>query len=195
MNKEAKIFDLHNMNFSTANLTEEYIVDTNVLYKLYYSNYPSDDLAGRVYSKFIEHLLNNDVVLRTTSYNIAELLHLIEKAEYECYLDDIGKNKDELSLKEYREIPEQREKIQNELDLVLLQICSMFEIDDITTELTILKDFVENYDYIHCDNYDYSIIQNYKNRNMTNFISHDADYSYIANINLYTMNMYATKAN
>lgn len=188
MDKEATIFDLAQLDFSEIPLDNEYIVDTNILYRIYYSKYPINDYSGKMYSKLIEYLSEKDVLLRTTTYNIAELMHLIEKKEYDLYLESINATKDTFSLKSYRQLTQEREKIQDELELVLLQISTMFEIDEVTTKYCILEEFANNYPFLYCDNYDYSIIKNYTAQNKFNFISHDVDFAYISGINLYTVN-------
>lgn len=188
MKGKANITDLYSFSFSKLDLSKEYMVDTNVLFKVYYSKSSAEDIYNKTYSKLIEFLLNHDVTLRTTTYNIAELLYLIEKVEYDCYLKISKKTQNELSLKEFRKISEERAKIQTESDLILMQITSMFEVDEICTKIEVLQSFVENYEYIPCDNYDYSIIQYYKSQGKLNFISHDIDFAHIPSINLYTMN-------
>lgn len=188
MIKKATIFDLYNLDVSTIDLTKDYIVDTNVLYKVYYSKYPPNQLDGQKYSKFIEFLLEKNVSLYTTTYNIAELFYLIEKAEYECYLEDNKLTKKAFSSKDFRKLTKQKEDIQTELDLVLLQISSMFEVEEISTKLNILQSFADNYKYIYCDNYDYSVISHFQEQGKVDFISHDIDFAYTSGINLYTMN-------
>jgi len=187
MNKKANVLYLpHVITSNKIKLPKTFAVDTNVLLKVYYSRSSPNDTKNKSYSRFIETIANDDKIsLQTTTYNIAELFHIIERKEHEIYTKTVNPN---ITLKDFRNLEEQRTTIQQELELVFAQIESLFVINEVCTKVDVLKDFSENYNSIYCDNYDYSIVKYFLEHNCTNFISDDIDFSYFDGITLFTSN-------
>lgn len=171
-----------------------FAIDTNVLYWMHYTRC-SETTCGyqlNVYPNFIESLINNNNKLVTTIYNMTELLYIIENNEYDIYC--IQNNKDNnFNKKRFRTIVSERIKVKEELEAVVSQIKSLYEIKNFSIDILGLEDFVHNLDCHKCDDFDYLIIKYLSNNNINNIITDDADYTTMENINIYTANNNAFK--
>ena len=112
--------DIYKIDKSTPNHKDKYFVDTNVWFWFTYC--ASKEMAGvgakryqvDKYPEFIEKVLDAGAKLYHCPLVYSELANVIEKAEYQIYLNENGDV--DISRKKFRKISEQREKFLKELD-------------------------------------------------------------------------------
>ena len=172
----------------------EFFIDTNVLYWYSYSKYElfNDPVKRQAqpYLDFLESLIENDNLIFTSIYNLSELLHIIEKHEFEIFQEtNTGKR---LNIKDFRKITS-REGVKSELLTALENTKDLCSIMEYPFYLSDLEEFINTSDTHRCDNYDYIIIKNCIEQGKLNVISDDSDFVSMPGINLYTANRKALR--
>lgn len=178
-------------DFSPINSSKIYFLDTNVLY--WYTNpriSSINDLDKRAqpYYAFIDMLTAAGNPLKTSIYNLTELLNVIEKNEYDIYIKLHPEDKKIVKRKDYRRMPTERRKLQNIMKTTLNNVQNTCDIIDFSFELTKVTDFVDTLRKHRCDIFDYSILDNCIKDQTINIISDDSDFFTYDNINLFTAN-------
>lgn len=187
MNKKATITDIQ--GYSPINSSKIYFLDTNVLY--WYTNpriSSVNDLIKRAqpYYTFIDTLVDAGNPLKTSVYNLTELLNVIEKNEYDIYIELHPEDKDVIQKKDYRRMSTERKKLQNIMKTTLNNVQNICDIIDFPFELTKVADFVNTLRQHRYDVFDYMILDNYTKTQTINIISDDSDFLTYFNINLFT---------
>lgn len=187
MKCKAKVYDLTNFKIEDIDKDNVIALDTNVLYWMHYTRCSIGENISyqtSIYPNVIEELIENDVKLVTTIYNLTELLYIIERHEFKIY----NINHENINPKDFRELISERKNIKNELYTVTEQVKLAYEILEYPIKILGLDEFVNNFDEHSCDNFDYLILKHLKENNITNILADDRDYVTIDGINLYTAN-------
>ena len=124
-----RIIDISNYDFSTGDITA-ISIDTNVLLCMFYGNITySIESHQKIYQSILENITENKdkVKLYTTTINICEALHVIEKAEYDIFKCFTGKN---LGIKTYRNIVSERVKVKKEFETFIKQVEQCIDVVD-----------------------------------------------------------------
>ena len=184
---KAKIYDLNKFNIKDIDKNSVIALDTNVLYWMHYTRCSMGKQIPHqtaIYPNIIEELLENDIKLVTTIYNITELLYIIERHEWEIYKI----NNNNIGIKDFRELANERINLKNELITVTEQIKLAYEVIEYPIQILGLDEFVNNLETHGCDNFDYLILKYLKESNITKVLADDRDYITIDGITLYTAN-------
>lgn len=188
MINNSKITDIQ--NFMPINTNTEYFLDTNVLY--WYTNpriSSVNDLPkhAQIYYAFVDRLTAMGSPLTTSVYNLTELLNVIEKNEFDIYIN-LHPSENYINKKDYRRIAKERFNLQNIMKTALNNVLSICKIVDFPFELDKIKDFTNTLTKHRCDVFDYMILQNCVKNQTINVISDDNDFSTYNNIKLFTAN-------
>lgn len=189
-----KINDKNISNLTLFSKTTSVALDTNVLLWNFYGNitYSSE------YQKDIYQLLFSKIIdikgckIYTTTINIFEVFNVIEKTEYKLYLNDNKLDAQSFTLKQYRQISEEREKIKNMCDLILKQISECMEIIETSIHTDDIIEFNEHFTTHKYDIFDFSLLKFTKENNIDYLLTDDKDFStgsyLIDQINIMTAN-------
>ena len=180
----ANVYDLRSIDTNIIPEHTKFAIDTNVLYWMHYSRCNTTGYQIMYYPQFISDLMERQISFVTTACNVSELLHLVEKKEY-----DIFKASNSVrNIKEFRKNKSERINVQKELEIIMMQIESMYSVQDFELDFSLLSKFVHNFDSHRCDNNDYSILTYLKDAGINNVITDDCDFITYAGINVYTAN-------
>lgn len=183
-----KIIDIN--KFSSVNNSKAYFLDTNVLYWYVYPRYglarKSVLHQAQPYYDFVDKLVAAGNPLFTSVYNISELLNVIKKNEFEIF--SVANPNYHYTLKDYRKDSNERRKLQTLLNTTLNNASAVCSILDFNFTYFQLKNFAQTLSSHRCDPFDYVILNNCIDKEYTNIISDDNDFTTISEINLYTAN-------
>ncbi len=186
--KCSKAIDL--TTFMSMDNQRAFFLDTNVLYWFTYPRYgiikKSDKHRAAPYYDFVDRLVSNGNPLFTSIYNITEMIHVIEKNEFDIF--NTNHPEADYSIKDVRRMPDERNHLKNNLSTALTNAKNICTILDFNFTYDILDQFVENLEKHHCDPFDYAILKNCIKENKINVISDDNDFSTMEQICLYTAN-------
>lgn len=152
-------------------------VDTNVLLCMFYekvvfSNETSLKLYQTALEKFIEN--NDKIKLITTTININEAFHVIEKTEFDIYLDTITDKK--FTIKDYRMLSEKRAKLKKEYKFFWQQVCRYMRVCEYNMTKNFIREFYNNADVFRYDCLDAALVDYCKQNNVTKILTDDSDY-------------------
>lgn len=122
----------------------------------------------------------------TTRYNITELINIVEKHEYDIFCAAHPEAK--YTKKDFRRIPEEREKLKLILKTTLSNVNNICQIVDFNFTKDILNNCINTLDQHRCDVFDFAILSYYKENGHLNIITDDNDFASVDGINLYTAN-------
>lgn len=169
----------------------KFLLDTNVLYFIHagYPVSPASSSAAKCaqYSSFVSNLLANGFCLCTTAANIQELLHLIEKKEYELYCRNHRLSTKSYSKKDYRGNSAERATLARRLAAVLTQIESTYRIIDVTLQQKEIKSFVGTFPTHRYDPIDYIVVEDSIAAGRFDFITDDKDFQSDTRIQVWTV--------
>ncbi len=161
-----------------------FVLDTNVLYFIH-AGYLITNGKDRIYSNFIQKIIASGGTICVSSLSAQELLHIIEKKEWELYRDSEKKSDADIPFKQYRSISEERSKVQSKMQTVLNELAS-YQIDDGQIQFSMISSYINHADVHQLDPMDYFLIQNYSGENVF-FITDDTDFGSMgADINVFT---------
>lgn len=177
--------------FVPINTSQEFCLDTNVLYWYTYPRYTFEtghgtQLRTQPYYDFVDILVSNGNPLITTRYNISELINIIEKHEFKIFC---ATNTDaEYSIKDWRRMPEQRKSLKRILKTTIENVKAICQILDFNFSELTLDACINSLDCHRCDVFDYAIISFYQETNHLNIITDDDDFTSIDGLRLFTSN-------
>ena len=183
---KARVYDINTLD-TTKIKNNVFVIDTNVLYWMHYSRCHIVDKIGNqtiIYPRFIKDLISNNNKVVTSSCNISELVNLIEKKEHEIYKN----TNSSITKKHFRSLSSERIKVKSELESVLLQVKSIYDIQDLFFKSSEIESFVSEFENHKCDSIDFIVINHVINNGLINFVTDDLDYITIDNLNVYTAN-------
>lgn len=177
--------------FSSINNNKAFFLDTNVLYWYVYPRcgIQSDSrlkIQATPYYDFVDKLVADGNLLFTSIYNITEMLHVIEKREYDLF--KLGHPEAEWSIKDIRRMPKEREALKRNLCTAMSNVNNICNVMDFNFTYSILNQFVLDLEKHHCDTFDYAILKNCIKEQQLNVISDDSDFTTMHKINLFTAN-------
>ncbi|WNY25005.1 hypothetical protein [Methanolapillus millepedarum] len=121
-----------------------YFVDANVILFIYLDKeYNQDTEKRKIYMDFIKYLQKNGNVLRISTLNLQEVLHVVEKKEFKGYCQT---QNSKVSLKNYRKNRYERHKLKQKLDLILRQITQSYSIEDDSVTKEDIEAFVSGFE-------------------------------------------------
>ena len=184
-----QIIDL--TTYMSINNQKAFFLDTNVLYWYVYprcgiETEPRTKMQAAPYYDFIDNLVVAGNPLYTSVYNITEMLHVIEKREFELYSATHPEAK--WSIKDLRRIPKEREQLKMNLSTTMSNVRNICKILDFNFTYDILNQFISDLEQHHCDTFDYAILKNCIVEKKLNIISDDSDFATMHQINLFTAN-------
>lgn len=177
--------------YMPVNNNTVFCLDTNVLYWYCYPRY-NDNLHPQrvseigVYYEFVDRLVRNGNPIITSIYNVSEFLNVIEKHECEIYQklhDDIV-----VSVKDLRNIKQEREKLKRLMAVSTNNVFETCEIIEFEMKKSVIDKFVDNLHSHKCDVFDYVTLDYYKEHNKLNIVTDDADFMSVDGINIFTSN-------
>lgn len=178
--------------YVSFNNTREFCLDTNVLYWYTYPRYTqlltqNTQERAQNYYDFVDTLVGNGNPLLTTRYNITELINIVEKHEYDIFC--AAHPEAPYTRKDFRKIPDEREKLKRILKTTLSNVNSICRTVDFNFTEEILNNCVNTLEQHRCDVFDFAILSYYKENGHLNIITDDNDFASVDGINLYTANI------
>lgn len=166
-------------NFSMFSKTKSIAIDTNVLLWTFYSNISfSSGYQKKIYPSLLTKILNiKGCKIYTTAVNLFEIFNVVEKTEYEIYLKLNNINSSKLTLKQYRNIESERNKLKNTCELIFKQISQFIDIVDLELTNFDLQNFNLNYTNHKYDIFDYTLVKFAKENNVDYILTDDKDFS------------------
>ena len=176
---------INRFNLSSYPKETVFVLDTNVLYYVHSGYVMSTDAKSISYSNVIQTILNNGYSVQVSALNIQELLHIIEKKEYELYCFVNSINQANYSKKLYRRDPSQRSSLKVKLNTILSEL-SIYKLEDGAISVDLLNQFSVRFDSHKMDPIDYVLVNQYDVAK-TVFISDDKDFQSIPSIHVLTV--------
>ena len=179
-----------NIRSDTPKPDDAFLVDSNVWYWL---TYPKASVSAKSYQindypLYISKSLSAKSLLSYSGFSLAELAHLIEKAEREFFNTSI-------SPKDYRHnYPAERANVVAEVQSVWSQVKTIavpinLTIDESTTDAALTR-----FQNQQLDGYDLFILETMKKEGIDNVITDDGDYITVSGIRVFTSNQNAITA-
>lgn len=176
--------------FHAVNNKTAYFLDTNVLYWYVYPRYTigvhSSNGQASPYIAFVDNLVKQGNPLFTSVYNLTELLHIIEKNEFELYRL-ANQNSNIRNIKDFRSITS-RSEVKANLFVAFNTTKSTFSILEHSLTSEILEKYIDTANQHRCDVFDYITLKYCIGLDKYNIISDDSDFSSIDGIHLFTSN-------
>lgn len=169
-------------------LDDEFVLDTNALLWAFYPNSQSNNQSAACYSNFISHLITRGNNIFIPMFNFCEAIHVIEKIEFNIYKRN-SENRN-LKIKDFRAIPEERQRLKETLDLFIEQIENIPQIILLEQNLcyNLPRTFINDFSKHRLDLFDIFLIEIGKDKNCS-IITDDKDFlSVECNNNIYTCN-------
>lgn len=187
------ILDINSLDLRNNGNNINILVDTNVLLCMFYGNvaYVQEHSSGYIkdYQSVLKYFSANNsyIKLFATAININEALHVIEKTECKIYNDTfVNAN---LSLKDFRENPANRKRLQDMFKVFWKQVSRVMNIVDINFTKSFVHNYILLYDEQRYDCLDYSIVDYCKSNNKNFILTNDYDfYGYNHGITVLTAN-------
>lgn len=171
----------------TPSEQEKFLIDTNVLFWMTYSKgIPPNQLYLHDYNTFINATLANGSLLFHSGLSLAELAHIIEKTEREIHESVIGRK---IKTKEFRnDYSNERNDAIKEIQAAWMQVENLASQIELTICPAITSSCISNMPLNTLDGYDLMIHKSMSDSEILNIITHDADYTSVPGINVFTIN-------
>ena len=169
---------------------DTFLVDTNVWYWLLYSratltNSPPRTYQIRDYYSYIMNSVSVKSLLCYSGFSLAELAHLIEKAELDIFNGTSGTVKP----KEYRHYYSvERSRVVTEVKSVWSSIKQMAVPINLTLDESITDAALNRFQTQSLDGYDLLILETMEKEGIVNVITDDGDYVTVPTIRVFTTN-------
>ncbi|MCL2863635.1 MAG: hypothetical protein FWE54_06120 [Methanimicrococcus sp.] len=152
-----------------------FFIDANILYHFHVNSSRAQSPKIQDFSNYILNLKKNGNTLAVCSLNLQEVLHAIERFEYDtyCSLNDISKKT--FTKKDYRKISAERVNVKNKLEIAYRQIRSNYELRDDVLSSSNLEFFISDFDKHFYEPVDYFSIYTRKAESFY-YITDDNDF-------------------
>ena len=177
---KANLFDVNNYSKDVV-----FVLDTNVLYFVHCGFYSSNAKKAHAYSNVIQKIAKNGNEIRVSSLSVQELLHIIEKKEFEIYCQN-NSTPPNFNIKKYRQDATQRKIVMKKLKVVLSELSLFYKFDDSVIAMSTLDNHVYNFEHHRMDPVDYVLTSLYPSAN-TVFVSDDKDFQSVPSIQVVTL--------
>lgn len=166
-------------NLTLFSKSNSIVIDTNVLLWNFYGNLSySSGYQKDIYQPLLSKIVSiKGCKIYTTTINIFEVFNVIEKSEYRIYLNNNNLDNTKFTMKQYRQLPEERKKIKNTCDLILKQISKCMNVVDVTIKKDDINEFNENFNFHKYDIFDFALIKFAKDNNIDYILTDDKDFS------------------
>ena len=161
---------------STIAPTEVLVLDTNILLWTFYPKLtPRKVYQTKDYPAFVATAIAQKNPIIVTTFCLNEMLHVIEKTEYDIYKSNINPA---ISLKGYRKLSTERAKVKAEIDLILKQLRAIPTLQIIKSKATrkTIDRFAYYYDTHLADFFDFCLISFCNNHHYA-VVSDDQDFN------------------
>lgn len=167
---------------------KSFLIDTNILLWTFYpsSISPNNYKKCSLYSDFVYHILENNYVV-ITMYNFCEALFVIEKIMYNTFKKV---NNNNIRLKDYRKLKEERQRVSKAIKLFYSQITqfSGIIISEQTLHIDTVNKFIGEFEEHLLDFFDYFLSNLSDDKDMS-LITDDVDFkSKTISSDIYTLN-------
>ena len=183
-NVKAEVVDIRS---DTPSEKDSFLIDTNVWY---WMTYPKASLLARPaktyqisdYPTYISLARSVDSCLAYSGFSLAELAHIIEKAELEFFNPSTRP-------KEYRHnYPTERANVVAEVQSIWNQIKAIAVSVELMVDEKTTDDALIRFETEPLDGYDLFILETMKKENINNIITDDGDYCTVPGITVFTAN-------
>lgn len=153
-------------------------IDTNILLWTFYGNVIyAQAYQKNIYPDFLSKMIENQgCKIYTTIFNICELCNVIEKNEYELYLQENNLNQEDFNRKQYRQIISERERIKEIIKLLYEQISQVVEIKAYNIDESFILEYMEKYAEHRYDIFDFALIKFCKENEIKYLLTDDSDF-------------------
>lgn len=139
------------------------------------------------YPSFISNI--NKSNLYSTVFNLAEISHIIEKIEYDIFLNSRNLAKNNYSKKKYRQDASQRQNVLSAIKTSWSLIQKLSENLGLgTSEIITPNDLIQSLSNGLIDSYDALILKLLDSKGMNKVITDDYDFATMPNLIIYTAN-------
>ncbi len=189
--------DVVNIQNDIPRPSDVLLVDTNVwLWQTYgLPPDPNPDRARRseqklkIYTRYLSAALSRNAQLKYCGLILAELTHVIEKAEFEIFKrrNKIG----DLSPKEYRHnYPDEHALVASIIRTAWSQVAMLASSADLTIDERLADTAADHFQQIALDGYDLFLLQSIRNTGIkpVQVLTDDMDYASVPGIQLFTSN-------
>ena len=171
-------------------IEDSVLVDTNVWLWMCYGRASLSLDVGlhqlTTYPSYLKKMLAIGAKLYRSSLSFAELSHLVEKVEHECYVRKSGNN---ITLKEYRHnVLSERGNVVSEVTSAWGQVKEIATILELTLNEATTNQAVTRFKNQLLDGYDLYLLESLSAANKVQLLSHDGDFCTVPGITLFTAN-------
>jgi len=186
--------DVINITTDVPQPSDSFLVDTNVWrWYTYSSPAPLRDQQARrkiaQYTPYITKILSASSTMFYSGLILAELAHIIEKAEYEAYKRNRGTTS--LSIKEYRHnLPNERANVVAEVQSVWSQVEAIGISADLTINDRVTQSALTRFQTQALDGYDLFLLEaiSHAESGKIQVLTDDMDYATVAGTQVFTSN-------
>lgn len=192
-NVRAEVVDI---TADTPKTEDAFLVDTNVWYWLTYSRAsqsarPPAVYQTSIYPNYTNNALRVGARVFQSELSLAELTHLIEKAEYEIFAIAnptifSDPNKFNKSFRHNRVV--ERNQAVAEIEAVWAQVVSLAEPLAVIIDEQVASDALGRLKTEKIDGYDLFILESMKNNDVVQVITDDGDFTTVPGIQVFTAN-------
>lgn len=192
-NIQAAVIDI---TTDTPKAGDAFMVDTNVWYWLTYSRAsqsvrPPAYYQVSHYPNYTNTALGAGARIFQSGLNLAELTHLIEKAEYEIFAQAypaIFPNPDKFDKNFRHDRLHERKQAVSEIEAAWAQVTSLAEPLTISIDSPAATAALTRLQTEKVDGYDLFILESMKNNSVVQVITDDGDFATVAGIQVFTAN-------
>jgi len=184
---QAKIVDI---TTDSPKVDDVFLVDTNVWYWMTYTRAslsvrPPAQYQTSNYPAYTNAALSAGARIYQSGLSLAELTHLIEKAEREIY----ERTNRHIGTKEYRHnLSDERTQVIAEIQSAWAQVVSLADPLVATIDGQMANSALARFQTEKVDGYDLFILESMKNHDVVQVITDDGDFATVSGIQVFTAN-------
>lgn len=169
-----------------------FLMDTNVWYWMTYtkaSHVGAKPYQTKKYPQYTNDALNAHAKIYQSPMSLAELSHVIEKAERDIYNASLGNPALEIGTKEFRHsrLPE-RQTVCSEIQAACIQVTALADALTATLDGDASDAFLARVPTDAVDGYDLFILEAMQAHGVTQVVTDDGDFATIPGIRVFTAN-------
>ena len=196
---QAEVVDI---TADTPKAEDAFLVDTNVWYWMTYSKASHSARPPAYYQKsnypnYTNAALGAGASIFQSGLSLAELTHLIEKAEYEIFAQANpvlfpNPNKFDKDFRHARDI--ERKQVVSEIETAWAQVKSLASPLTVTIDVSATSNALGRLYTEKVDGYDLYILESMKTNGIVQIITDDGDFATVPNIQVFTANRNVIRA-
>lgn len=168
---------------------ESFYIDTNVWFWLTYTKASLHGVCRpyqiNTYPVYANKALAINCPVYSAGFNLAELMHVIEKNEHKITQSIYGHS----SIKDFRHGNNAaRSDVGKEVDAACRQVMSLSTLMDVDLDSSFIASTISNFNSFQVDGYDLMTIEALNRYGVDNIITDDCDFATAANMNIFTAN-------